>query len=120
MPGISLVLVTLAALLHVGFFAVESLAWMRPGVHSVFGVASTDEAETLRFAMFNQGFYNLFLALGALVGVAVSSDVVVETRHELLVFCAVFMIGAALVLVSGNPRLWRAQSFRAGCRRLRW
>jgi hypothetical protein len=28
-------------------------------------------------------------------------------RNELLVFCAFFMIGAAVVLVAGNRKLWR-------------
>jgi putative membrane protein len=107
MPTLSLVLMAVAALIHIGFFVLESLMWRRRGVYRIFGVRSDKEAVTMSFALFNQGFYNLFLALGALVGIAVGSDIVVNPRHDLLVFCALFMIGAAVVLVSGNRKLWR-------------
>ncbi|MDJ0954892.1 MAG: DUF1304 domain-containing protein [Acidimicrobiia bacterium] len=106
MPTISLVLVFLAALLHIGFFVMESLLWRRPTVHRVFGVRSAEDAETMSFAMFNQGFYNLFLAAGALFGV-LGSTVLFDDNDVLVVFCAMFMVGAAVVLVSSNRRLWR-------------
>ena len=104
MPTVSLVLMVLAGLLHVAFFALESLMWKRPEVHRAFGVRSAEQAETLAFVMFNQGFYNLFLAIGAFVGVARSAA---QSADTLLVFCALFMIGAALVLVASNRQLWR-------------
>jgi len=94
-----------AAFLHVGFFAMESLLWRRPAVHRLFGVASAEQAETVSFALFNQGFYNLFLAAGAIAGIVYSSDMVARAHHELLVFTAFFMIGAALVLYIGDRRL---------------
>ena len=68
----------------------------------------------MEFALFNQGFYNLFLGLGSLVGVAISSDTIVSGRHELLVFCALFMIGAAIVLVAANHKLWRGAVIQGG------
>ncbi len=111
MPAISLVLMVLAGLLHVGFFVIESLLWKRPQVHKVFGVRSADEAETMSFALFNQGFYNLFLALGAFVGVAVSAR---DEGDLLVIFCGLFMIGAALVLVGSNRRLWRGALVQGG------
>ena len=101
---VSLVLMVLAGLIHVAFFALESLVWKRPEVHRVFGVRSVEQAETLAFAMFNQGFYNLFLAIGAFVGVARSAA---QSADTLLVFCALFMVGAALVLVASDRQLWR-------------
>jgi putative membrane protein len=103
----------IAGAIHLGFFVVESLLWSRPQIHSLLGVRTPDEAEMLRFAMFNQGFYNLFLALGTFVGVA-GSWVLWNDRHELLVFCALFMIGAATVLVVGNRRLWRGAALQGG------
>ncbi len=106
MPTISLVLVALAALLHIGFFVMESLLWRRPAVHRVFGVRSADDAETMSFSMLNQGFYNLFLAAGALFGV-LGSTVLFDDNDVLVVFCALFMVGAAVVLVASNRRLWR-------------
>lgn len=65
----SLVLASLAATLHVGIFVVESVLWTRPVVWRAFGVRSQADAQTTRPLAYNQGFYNLFLALGAAVGV---------------------------------------------------
>ncbi len=104
MPIISLVLMVIAGLLHVGFFALESVLWKRPQVHRVFGVRSAEEAKTMSFALFNQGFYNLFLAAGAFAGVARSAG---GGGDALVIFCGLFMIGAALVLVASNRGLWR-------------
>ena len=113
MPTVSLVLMAIAGAIHLGFFAAESLFWDRPQVHRVFGVRSPEEAEVMRFAMFNQGFYNLFLAVGTFVGVA-GSSVLWNDRHEVLIFCALFMIGAAVVLVAGDRRLWRGAVIQGG------
>ena len=66
----SLVFAVLAALLHVYIFTMESLTWTRPATWKRFGVASQADAETTKPLAFNQGFYNLFLAAGALAGVA--------------------------------------------------
>jgi putative membrane protein len=106
MPTISLIFMTMAGLVHIGFFVIESLLWRRPEVHKIFGVRTTEEAETMAFALFNQGFYNLFLGLGALFGVA-GSAWLFDNDDKLVVFCALFMVGAAIVLVAGNRRLWR-------------
>ena len=106
MPTISLVFMAIAGLIHIGFFVIESLLWRRPEVHKIFGVRSADDAETMAFALFNQGFYNLFLGLGALFGVA-GSLWLFGNDDKLVVFCALFMVGAAIVLVAGNRRLWR-------------
>ena len=112
MPGVSLVLMSVAALVHIGFFIVESLLWDRPQIHRLFGVRTPEDAEILRFALLNQGFYNLFLALGTFVGVGWSMRGTGDS--ELLIFCALFMIGAAVVLVASNRRLWRGALVQGG------
>ena len=66
------VLVALAAALHVLFFAMESVLFMRPAVHRRFGV-SREHAEVVRPMAFNQGFYNLFLAVGLATVVLLSA-----------------------------------------------
>ena len=114
MPLISLVLLALAACIHVGFFVAESLLWRRPVVYRVFGVRSETDAETMSFALLNQGFYNLFLAAGTLVGVGLSGGLLARDKHELVVFCGLFMIGAAIVLVASNHRLWRGALIQGG------
>jgi putative membrane protein len=93
-----------AALLHVAFFAMESLRFERPGVWRRF-VDTPEAAATLRPVMWNQGFYNLFLALGAGTGVALlaidDGDVVGRT---LVGFACGCMLGAGLVLASTGRR----------------
>ena len=65
----SLLFAFLAAALHVFIFTMESVTWTRPATWKRFGIASQSDAETTRPLAFNQGFYNLFLAVGAFVGV---------------------------------------------------
>ncbi len=88
---------------HVAFWIAESLAWKREGVWRTFGVRSEADARTLGTVMFNLGFYNLFLGLGAIVGGAV---VLAGGGVVLLVFACAFMVGAAAVLVARTPGMW--------------
>src|SRR5262249_14393333 len=59
----------LAALLHVYIFTMESLTWTSPRTRRTFGT-TPEEAETTKLLAFNQGFYNLFLAIVAGIGIA--------------------------------------------------
>ncbi|OBI21879.1 epimerase [Mycobacterium sp. E2327] len=63
-----LVFAGLAALLHVYIFTMESLTWTSERTRAVFGTTA-EEAETTRLLAFNQGFYNLFLAIVTLLGI---------------------------------------------------
>ena len=60
------VFAAIAAAIHVAIFVLESVLWMRPSVRRIFGVRSDADAAAIRPMAFNQGFYNLFLALGVL------------------------------------------------------
>lgn len=97
-----LVLTTLAALVHIYIFYLESFAWTGARARAIFGT-NAQEADTLRVMAFNQGFYNLFLAIAVLLGVvlyAVGQPVVGAT----LVFTgAGSMLAAALVLLVSSP-----------------
>jgi putative membrane protein len=64
-----LVFAALAALLHVYIFVMESLTWTSPRTRATFGTTA-EEAETTKLLAFNQGFYNLFLALLSGIGIA--------------------------------------------------
>ena len=57
-----LIVAALAALLHVYIFVMESLTWTSPRTRAVFGTTE-EEAQTTKLLAFNQGFYNLFLAI---------------------------------------------------------
>jgi putative membrane protein len=62
------VFVLLAALFHLYVFFLESITWTRPRTWKTFGIPNQADADTIKPMAFNQGFYNLFLALGAGVG----------------------------------------------------
>jgi putative membrane protein len=110
---VGLVLVALAAAIHVYVFVLESLRWMRPATRAVFGIATEDEARTTRLLAFNQGFYNLFLAVVALVGVGLIAAGVPAAGYALVVAAAGSMIGAGLVLIGSSPNLLRAALVQA-------
>jgi putative membrane protein len=97
----------IAALLHVYIFRLESLAWTAPRTRAVFGT-TPEEAETTKALAFNQGFYNLFLAVVVLVGsgfVVAGSTAIGAT----LVFAgAGSMVAAGLVLVLSDRGKARA------------
>ena len=57
----------LAALLHVYIWVLESFRWTEPSTRKTFGVSEAD-AEMRKPLAYNQGFYNLFLAIITLVG----------------------------------------------------
>jgi putative membrane protein len=99
---------TLSAAIHVLIFYWESLAWTRPAVWKRFGLASADEAETTRVFAYNQGFYNLFLAVGALVGSVLYGLGATDAGFALGLFSVSCMFAAAVVLASSGPGRFRA------------
>ncbi len=58
----------LAALLHVFIFYMESIAWTSEKTRATFNLTQ-DEADNTKEMAFNQGFYNLFLAVEIVVGI---------------------------------------------------
>jgi putative membrane protein len=97
-----LVFAGLAALLHVYIFTMESLTWTSPRTRATFGT-TPEEAQTTKLLAFNQGFYNLFLAIVGGIGIAA-----VAMGHKgvgaALVFAGVgSMAAAAVVLLLSSP-----------------
>lgn len=111
---IGLVLAALAAAFHVFIFVLESVRWTEPATRKIFGVATEADAETTKPLAFNQGFYNLFLAVAALLGIVltVAGQPVVGLT---LVFAGTgMMLAAALVLVLSNLRQARSAAMQGG------
>ena len=107
MIAAALVFAALAALLHVYIFVMESLTWTTPRTRKVFGT-SAEEAETTKLLAFNQGFYNLFLAIVTAVGI-----VAIAMGHKQIGAALVFagvgsMLAAAAVLLASSPDKARA------------
>jgi putative membrane protein len=102
-----LVFAILAALLHVYIFVLESLMWTSPRTRATFGTTE-EEAQTTKLLAFNQGFYNLFLAIVTVVGV-VAVFTGATAVGAALVFAGVgSMLAAAVVLIASSPDKARA------------
>jgi putative membrane protein len=97
----------IAALIHVAIFAMESLLFTRPAVRGRFHVGEADVAAARPWA-FNQGFYNLFLAVGTIVGlVLLHTDGYKQAGTALVALACASMLGAALVLIGTDRRMAR-------------
>ncbi|MGO2683766.1 MAG: DUF1304 domain-containing protein [Microbacterium sp.] len=111
---IGLLLAALAAAFHMFIFVLESVRWTEPATRKVFGVASEADAETTKPLAFNQGFYNLFLALATLLGIVLVLAGQ-PTVGLTLIFAGVgMMLAAALVLVLSNPKMARSALLQGG------
>ncbi len=107
MIAAALVFAGLAALLHVYIFVLESFRWTVPRTRTVFGTTA-DEAQTTKMLAFNQGFYNLFLAVVSAVGIAMVAAGHRSVGAALIFAGAGSMLAAALVLIASSPDKARA------------
>jgi putative membrane protein len=103
----ALVFAGLAGLLHVYIFTMESLTWTSRRTRAAFGT-TPEEAETTKLLAFNQGFYNLFLAVVTGIGIGA-----VVLGHRAVGVALVFagvgsMASAAVVLLASSPDKARA------------
>ena len=97
----------LAALLHVYIFVMESLTWTSARTRATFGLTAEEAAATKELA-FNQGVYNLFLAIVSGIGIGA-----LLTGHTAVGAALIFagvgsMLAAALVLLLSSPEKARA------------
>lgn len=94
---IALMFISLAALLHVYIFYLEVFAWEKPAARKAFGEASVEELAITRFFAYNQGVYNLLLAIIAGIGVAMRNP-------ALMLAGAGSMVVAAAALAFKSPK----------------
>ena len=109
---LALAAAVIAALVHVWFFAMESLWFIRPAVWRRFGLTSEADAAIVRSFAFNQGFYNLFLAIGVAVGIALVATGDLVAGRAVILFACGSMIAAGVVLYLHNPRVLRAAALQ--------
>ena len=113
MHPIAQVAALLAALVHVYFFLMESAWFTQERVWRRFGLASADEAHVVRSFAYNQGFYNLFLAVGVVIGIALVATGTTEAGRAIILFACGSMVAAGLVLVVHNRRFLQAAGIQA-------
>ncbi len=102
-----LVLAALAALLHVYIFYLESVVWTGTKARATFGTTA-EEAQTTKLLAFNQGFYNLFLAITVVFGIVFFAKGDPTIGATLVFVGAGSMAAAALVLLLSSPGKWSA------------
>ena len=96
----------LAGVIHVAIFCMESLWWTTPNVRARFR-QSAEQADANRLFAFNQGFYNLFLALGVFAGLALVLAGHPGAGLTLATWSCLSMFGAAVVLAASAPQMKR-------------
>lgn len=111
-PIIATTVAALAALLHVYIFVMESIQWTQPRVWRRFGVADQAAADVTKPMAYNQGFYNLFLAIGVVIGLALfwagdAGTTAEVAGRALVLFSLGSMLAAALVLVTSGAKYLR-------------
>ncbi|MBX3310728.1 MAG: DUF1304 domain-containing protein [Cryobacterium sp.] len=105
---LTVVFASVAALIHVMIFALESVLWATPQVWRRFGLKSQADADVVEPMAFNQGFYNLFLALAAILGLLLLGWGNPIAGKWVLLVALASMVLASIVLLITNRRLWRA------------
>ena len=108
MMTVASIVVGLAALLHAYIFWMESIAWSRPDVWRRFSVADQQTADTNRPMAYNQGFYNLFLGIGAALGLILWWTGHDTAGRTLVLFTTGSMVAAASVLLTSGRHYRRA------------
>ena len=100
MLTVACVFAGLAALTHVYIFWIEAIVFETTG-RKAFGIGAEDAA-LMRSLFYNQGFYNLFLAIGTAVGIAMM-DSNRDAGVALVTLATGSMVAAALVLITSDP-----------------
>lgn len=108
MPPTAQILALVAALLHVGFFYLESIAFSRPATWARFGLRTQEQADIVRPMAFNQGFYNLFLAAGIVGGLVLIATGSPDTGRPVVLFACACMSFAGVVLIATDRAMLRA------------
>src|SRR6478752_107001 len=109
---IATVFAALAALLHVYIFVMESMQWSQPRIWKRFGVPDQQTADATKPMAYNQGFYNLFLAIGPILGIVLFWAAGAEAPADvagrtLMLFTLGSMAAAALVLLTTGMKYLR-------------
>ena len=103
----ALIFAGLAALVHAYIFVLESLRWTAPSTRQTFGTSESEALATKDLA-FNQGFYNLFLAVLAVVGMAIAAAGHHGVGAALVLAGCGSMLLAGLVLLISSPKKAKA------------
>ena len=105
---LAVVFALLAAVIHVAIFALESVFWAKPMIWRRFGLKSQVEADVVEPMAFNQGFYNLFLALATVLGLLLLGWGNPVAGKWVVLVALSSMVLASIILLITERKLWRA------------
>ncbi|MCC3281855.1 MULTISPECIES: DUF1304 domain-containing protein [Arthrobacter] len=106
------ILTVVSAAVHFYFFFLESLRWTAAETMGVYGITSEQDAETTQPLAYTQGFYNLFLGVGAVLGVLLIGVGNPAAGLTLMSFSTACMVLASVVLLAGRWPLGRIALIR--------
>lgn len=88
----------ISAVVYLLAFVWETILFRRPGVHQgIFAVPARD-VEPVRLWSFCVGFYNLFVGLGAVIGVILWTAGREPEGRALVIYTCLFMFGCGITL----------------------
>lgn len=94
---ISFIFFGLAGFIHIGFFIFESFILPKKDGYS----------PQVKIWAFNQGFYNLFLAIAMFMGLYYVRQFDIKTAGAFVSFSGLSMIAAGLVLMYSYRKMWK-------------
>lgn len=101
---VAAVFALIACAIHVYIFVLEALWWTTPRGRAVFGTTESEASQTKDLA-FNQGFYNLFLAVMAAVGAIALIVGTIDVGATLVVAgCGSMVLAGTVLLVSDRSK----------------
>ncbi len=104
MNAVAQAFAVIAALVYIWAGLLESFFFHRPGVHWGIFHTRTEDVPAIRLWSFCQGFYNLFLAAGAIGGVIALHAGHGTAGRALVLYACAFMVGAGIVLAIADRR----------------
>ena len=109
MTILKIILIGLPALIHAYIFVLESFLWGQTRTNATFKLKPEDVGATRPLA-FNQGFYNLFLAVAIILGLVLGGSTLPASiaGTTLILYGLGSILAAGLVLVLSAPGLWRS------------
>lgn len=96
------IFIFITAIFHFLFFKLESIDFMKPEVIERFGLTQQSAKHVESWA-FNQGFYNLFFAMGLIYSIFLLRSKNEKYGKTLANFILLSIIGASIVLFLSVP-----------------
>lgn len=102
---VTLIFASIAIVVQISIFIIESFLWLKPAIYERIlntlpmsaDVSLPLQAKVLALPFMNQGYYNLFLALGGIAGIALYRAGKTDAGMALTAYFCLFATAAGLV-----------------------